>query len=267
MGLHTNIESGVVSKDNFPSLVQTIRRQVLKRGREEEIVSKTDEEMADIDGINEDSLLTIKDLLIERDSSESGSDHSFFKENNSDKSDFVFCPITNNLSINRGNSDKLKNAIGKSLDCTLNSPIKLEVNSSIYQPLPSTNNGSKEKRQKNDIITNRNECYVDGSRKKYLVHNSHFVPMQLVDNVFYKNNSDIGLGVKYHALKEMETNEYDKVPKIEEAIYGSRPNVYTKFIEENRDMFMNDCSLRCVFDEVGQIRKFPLQGEYNNNLK
>uniref|UniRef100_A0AAF5DIM3 Uncharacterized protein n=1 Tax=Strongyloides stercoralis TaxID=6248 RepID=A0AAF5DIM3_STRER len=264
MGLHSKADPDTVSGDDCSCLVQTIRRQVLKRGREEEIIRKSDKEMGDIEGINEGSLLTIKDMLIERDSSGDSGENLFFNENDDDELDFLFGPVEKNLSITRGQLDTSKRAIDGSLDNSLNSSSKLEMGLSNSNQTPSKNNEFGEKRKKINNTMERGKYYTGDSKEGYFVHNNRYGTIHFMDKIYQKNVSDIGFGIKYYALKEMEMHEYDKIPKIEEAIYGSRPNMYTKFIEENKDMFMNDCSLRCVFDEVGQIRKFPYYSDCNN---
>uniref|UniRef100_A0A0K0FUU2 HUN domain-containing protein n=1 Tax=Strongyloides venezuelensis TaxID=75913 RepID=A0A0K0FUU2_STRVS len=276
MNHRSTIESNMVPGENCPSLVQTIRRQVLKRGRgrprklksektvlEEEVVRKTDEEMADMKGIDEKNLLTIKDILMERENSGYSSDQSYFKENKDGGYDFVFGPIEKDLLIIRKSTDALRSTSGNSFGIMLGSTIKKEVDSSSCQEEPLKNNDFMEKRRKIDSMTDSSKYYTDVSKEEYFMHKNNTGAMTLVDKVFQKNVPDISLGVKYYTLREMEMNEYDKVSKTEEAIYGSRPNLYTKFIEENKDMFMNDCSLRCVFDGIGQIRKFPVYGDNN----
>uniref|UniRef100_A0A0N4Z2P0 Uncharacterized protein n=1 Tax=Parastrongyloides trichosuri TaxID=131310 RepID=A0A0N4Z2P0_PARTI len=79
-----------------------------------------------------------------------------------------------------------------------------------------------------------------------------------------RGNSD---NVKYFASFDMEVSEYDKIAKNELSIYGPRPNLYTKFIEENRDMFKTDPCLRFVFDESGNIRSESTLRELPNTYE
>uniref|UniRef100_A0A0N5CAS9 PH domain-containing protein n=1 Tax=Strongyloides papillosus TaxID=174720 RepID=A0A0N5CAS9_STREA len=270
-------ESEKIPGDNKSNLIQTIKGQVLKRGRgrprksetektvlEEEIIKRSDERMGDIKEIDEGCLLSTEDMLMERENNGYNMDQFLFKDSKEDETVLALASIDNDLSIDKIKSDKLKRQINNSYGINLDPMTKDDGD---FFNIRESSTPFDEYGERRKIVSHTNDgkdCYRAISKEEYPIYKGRCTTLSLVDDMLQKNCSEIGYGVKYHTLKEMEMNEYDKVPKTEEAIYGPRPNAYTRFIEENKDMFLNDCSLRYVFDEIGQVRKFPLYGDDNS---
>uniref|UniRef100_A0A0N5A3Y3 BRCT domain-containing protein n=1 Tax=Parastrongyloides trichosuri TaxID=131310 RepID=A0A0N5A3Y3_PARTI len=266
-----------VPGDSQSNLIQTIKGQVLKRGRgrprksetektvlEEEIIRRSDDGMADIKEIDEACLLSTEDMLIERENNVYNIEQFLYsKDNKDDETTQALASIDNDLpDIKSGNIiDDTKREIDNSYGFSLDPMTKGECDIFDYRKSPLSNDGEIERSKIIGQSTDGKECYTAIPKEDYPLYKGRCATMSLMDEMLQKNCAEIGLGVKYHTLKEMEMKEYDKVPKTEESIYGPRPNVYTQFIEENKDMFMNDCSLRYVFNEVGEIRTFPLYGD------
>ncbi|CEF71153.1 Hypothetical protein SRAE_X000048000 [Strongyloides ratti] len=272
-----NFENEKVPGDNQSNLIQTIKGQVLKRGRgrprksetektvlEEEIIKRSDDGMADIKEIDEECLLSTEDMLIERENNGYNMDQFLFKDNKDDETSLALASIDNELPSDKINNDILKRKINNSYGYTLDPMTKDDGDIFRFRESSISNDEYGERRKIIGHSADGKECYTAVPKEDYPLYKGRCSALSLVDEMLQKNTSEIGLGVKYHTLKEMELNEYDKVRKTEEAIYGPRPNAYTRFIEENKEMFMNDCSLRYVFDEMGGIRQFPLYGDDNN---
>uniref|UniRef100_A0AAF5DK70 Sugar phosphate transporter domain-containing protein n=1 Tax=Strongyloides stercoralis TaxID=6248 RepID=A0AAF5DK70_STRER len=272
-----NIENEKVPGDNQSNLIQTIKGQVLKRGRgrprksetektvlEEEIIKRSDDGMADIKEIDEECLLSTEDMLIERENNGYNIDQFLYKDDKDDETILALASIDSELPSDKINNDILKRKINNSYGYILDPMTKDDNDIFSFRESSISNDDYNERRKIIGHSIDGKECYTAIPKEDYPLYKGRCSTLTLVDEMLHKNSSEIGLGVKYHTLKEMEINEYDKVRKTEEAIYGPRPNAYTKFIEENKEMFMNDCSLRYVFDEMGRIRKFPLYGDDNN---
>uniref|UniRef100_A0AC35U7E3 SANT domain-containing protein n=1 Tax=Rhabditophanes sp. KR3021 TaxID=114890 RepID=A0AC35U7E3_9BILA len=269
--------------DTSAPVIQTIRGQILKRGRgrprkaecektvlEEEIILRSEEMYKDLSEMDESTFLSTEEIMYERKSGLFSHNADLFEDDKLNETSIV--SISNEVEgMNKRPFSPEPEYFRRSVSNEYGPSGSQQhhrndaYNTSAYGEFPG--------------IKEENTPY-SRSNQQYAIHDNNTVSMRdnyikSDNNGFHKNRGDSFInhgqchphGVKYLTLKDMEVNEYDKITKTEQSIYGPRPNTYTRFIEANRDMFLSDYSLRHVFDEFGSVRETPYTGDLNLPLQ